>query len=88
MKQHVVFWIWDPEALTSYLHSHEDPLEFWRCCCRRSTPERAVIANSWEEGAGGWKCNAVRVDRRRTQGGNEVEPLAQITSSGAALQCH
>lgn len=76
MKQHVLFWIWDLAALTNYLHSHEEQLEFWRFCCRRSpAAELSLALLGDQEGKMVWGVNWRR-------------PLAQITCSSAALWCN
>lgn len=80
MKQHVLFWIWDLAALTNYLHSHEDQLEFWRCCCRRSPPARAVTGAPGRREQEGKMMGKMGVHWRR--------PFAQITSPSAALWCN
>lgn len=80
MKQHVLFWIWDLAALTNYLHSHEDQLEFWRCCCRRFPPARAVTAAPGRREQEGKMMGKMGVSWRR--------PLAQITSPSAAFWCN
>lgn len=78
MQQHVLFWIWDLAALTNYLHSHEDQLEFWRCCCRRSHQQELSV-----ELLGGEQEGKMMGE----MGVNWKRPLAQITSPSAAFWC-